>query len=111
MFDIGLVFGEGSQNRFVLSENEIEEEEEEAECIIRISKDIKSFSIPVAKTETVCQMYFRVLQLCLLDDLNVDHFVLTFNSYTIDATTELVKVCQTLYNIYNFANLYLINIV
>jgi hypothetical protein len=110
MFDIGLVFGEGSQNRFVLSENEIEEEEE-AECIIRISKDIKSFSIPVTKTETVSQMYLRVLQLCLLDDLNVDHFVLTFNSYTIDATAELVKVCQTLYKIYSFANLYLKNIV
>lgn len=95
LFDIGLVFGEGSQNRFVLSENEIQEQDE-AECIVRISKDIKSFSLPVVKTETIGNMYVRVLKLCQLDELNVDHFVLTFNSYTIDATAELVKVCQTL---------------
>lgn len=94
LFDIGLVFGKGSQNRFVLSENEIEEEDE-AECIVRISKDIKSYLVPVVKTETVCHMYHRVRQLCLLDDLNVDHFVLTFNFYKIDGTAELVKVSQT----------------
>lgn len=84
-------FGENSQNRFVLSENDQLEEHNQANCVIRISKDIKMYPLTVEKNETVGQLYKRVLQLCQTDNLNTDSFVLTFNSYTIEAS-ELVKV-------------------
>lgn len=91
--DIGLVFGEGSQNRFVLSENDQIEESDQAECIIRIPKDSKIYQFAVDKFETAGQLYKQVLQSCQNDDLNTDSFFLTFNSYAIDTSAELVKVC------------------
>lgn len=97
--DVGLEFSEDARNRFVLSENEQheenneQEESDQAECIVRISKDIKVYRLTVQKNETAGQLYKQILQLCQKDNFNIDSFVLTFNSYKIDATPELVKVC------------------
>jgi len=90
LIDIGVVFGEGIQNRFVLTENEVEESDQ-AECIVRIPKDMKVFPLTVDQNETAGQLYKRVLELCQAEDLNTEYFVLTFNSYNVN--TELVKVC------------------
>lgn len=87
--DIGLVFKEGIQNRFVLSENDLELIDE-ADCIVRIPKD-KVYSLIVGKNETAGQLYKQVLQLCQIDEFNTNYFVLTFNSY--NASAELIKVC------------------
>lgn len=87
--DIGLVFSEGTQNRFVLLENDVEEIDQ-ADCIVRIPKNNKVYPLTVDKNETVSQLYKQVLQLCQTDDLNTDSLVITFNSYNAD--TELIKV-------------------
>lgn len=89
LIDIGVVFGEGIQNRFVLTENEVEESDQ-AECIVRIPKDMKVFPLTVDQNETAGQLYKRVLELCQAEDLNTEYFVLTFNSYNVN--TELVKL-------------------
>lgn len=89
MSEIGLVFNDGTQNRFVLSENDVEEIDE-ADCIVRIPKDNKVYPLTMEKNETVSQLYKQVLQLCQTDDFNTDSLVLTFNSYNAD--TELIKV-------------------
>lgn len=90
MSDIGLVFGEGAQNRFVLLENDVEEIDQ-ADCVVRIPKDnIKKYHLTVDKNQTVSQLYKQVLQLCQTDDFNTNSLVLTFNSYNAD--TELIKV-------------------
>lgn len=89
--EIGLVFGEDIQNRFVLSENDQIEESDQAECIVRLPKDSKIYQLTVDKFETAGQLYKQVLQSCQNDDLNTDSFFLTFNSY--DTSAELVKVC------------------
>lgn len=91
--DIGLKFGDGSPNRFVLSDTELEENDQ-AECIVRIPKDMKIYQLTMGKNETAGHLYKQVLQKCQSDDLNTESFVLTFNSYKIDATAELVKVCK-----------------
>jgi len=90
LIDVGVVFGDDTQNRFVLSENEVEESDQ-ANCIVRIPQVIKVFTLTVDQNETAGQMYKRVLELCQVEDLNTEFFVLTFNSY--NANTELVKVC------------------
>lgn len=89
MSDIGLVFGEGAQNRFVLLENDVEEIDQ-ADCVVRIPKDNKVYHLTVDKNQTVSQLYKQVLQLCQTDDFNTNSLVLTFNSYNAD--TELIKV-------------------
>lgn len=88
-----MVFGEDSQNRFVLSENEVEESEQ-AECILRIPKGAKVFPLTVDQNETAGQLYKRVLEFCQAEDWNTEFFVLTFNSY--DNNAELIKVCFVL---------------
>lgn len=88
-----MVFGEDSQNRFVLSENEVEESDQ-AECIVRISKGAKVFPLTVDQNETAGQLYKRVLEFCQAEDWNIEFFVLTFNSY--DNNAELIKVCFVL---------------
>lgn len=97
LIEVGVVFGEGTQNRFVLSENDEEhdqvEESDQAECVVRIPKDMKVYPLTVDQNETAGQLYKRVLELCQAENFNTDFFVLTFNSYLIDATAELVKVC------------------
>jgi len=93
LIDVGVVFGEDSQNRFVLSENEVDESDQ-AECIVRIPKGAKVFPLTVDQNETAGQLYKRVLEFCQAEDLNTDFFVLTFNSY--DNNAELVKVCFVL---------------
>jgi len=90
LIDVGVVFGEDSQNRFVLSENEIEESDQ-AECVVRIPKGAKVFHLTVVQNETAGQLYKRVLEFCQAEDLNTEFFVLTFNSY--DSQAELIKVC------------------
>lgn len=92
MSDIGLIFGEGAHNRFVLSENDQLEEVDEVECIIRIPKERKVLPLIVDKNDTAGKLYKRVLQLCQANEINTEYFVLTFNSYKID-TTDVVKVC------------------
>lgn len=87
--DIGVVFGDGTQNRFVLSEND-PELIDQADCLVRIPKD-KVYSLTVDKNETAGQLYKQVLQLCQTDEFNTNSFVLTFNSYNV--STELIKVC------------------
>jgi len=89
--EIGVVFDDETQNRFVLSENEIDEIEQ-AECVIRILKD-KIVTLTVDKNETACQLYKRVLKLCYNNDISADSFILTLNSYKIDSAYELYKVC------------------
>lgn len=89
LIDIGVVFGEDSQNRFVLSENEIEESDQ-AECIVRIPKGAKVFPLTVDQNETAGQLYKRVLEFCQSEDWNTAFFVLTFNSY--DNNAELIKL-------------------
>lgn len=93
LIDIGLEYGDDSQNRFVLSENDHLEEHHQANCIIRIPKDMKMYQLVVDKNETVSQMYKRVLELCQTDASNIGSLILTFNSYTIEAS-EVVKVCK-----------------
>lgn len=88
-----MVFGEDSQNRFVLSENEVEGSEQ-AECILRIPKGAKVFPLTVDQNETAGQLYKRVLEFCQAEDWNTEFFVLTFNSY--DNNAELIKVCFVL---------------
>lgn len=87
--EIGLLFGDETQNRFVLSENEVEETDQ-ADCVVRIAKD-KVYPLSVNKNETAGQLYKQVLQMCQTDEFNTESFVLTFNSYNV--STELIKVC------------------
>lgn len=94
LIDIGLILGKNSQNRFVLSDNDQHEENDQAECVIRIPKDVKVYLLTVDQNKTVGQLYKHVLQLCQADDFNTDSFVLTFNTYNIDDNNELVKVCN-----------------
>lgn len=102
LIDIGLVIGKESQNRFVLSDNDQHEENNQAECVIRIHKDVKVYLLTVDQNETAGQLYKQVLQLCQADDFNTDSFVLTFNSYNIDANNELVKVCSSYNNMFDY---------
>lgn len=90
--EIGLEFGNESQNRFVLTDHDQLEDIDRAECIIRIPKDMKVYPLTVEKNETVGLLYKQILQMCQSDGFSTDYFVLTFNSYTIE-TGELVKVC------------------
>jgi len=89
--EIGVIFDDETQNRFVLSENEIDEIDK-AECVIRILKD-KIVTLTVDKNETASQLYKRVLELCYNNDISADSFILTLNSYKIDSAYELHKVC------------------
>lgn len=85
-------FGDGSQNRFVLSENDQFEEHYQANCIIRIPKDMKMYQLVVDINETVGHMYNQVMEMCHDDNMSTNSLVLTFNSYTVEAS-EVIKVC------------------
>lgn len=94
MFDIGLIVGENSTNRFVLSDHDDElEENDQAECFVRVYQQypMKIYQLTVNKSETAGQFYKRVLQLCNANDLNTEFFVLTFNQ--LDSADEKIKVC------------------
>lgn len=55
---------------------------------------MKVFQLTMGINDTAGHLYKQVIQKCQSDDLNTEYFVLTFNSYKIDATAELVKVCR-----------------
>jgi len=85
---------EGSTNRFVLSDNDDQpEENDRARCSIRVYQQYpkKVFQLTVDKNETVAQFYKQVLKLCHTNDLDTNYFCLTFNQR--DTTDEVVKVC------------------
>jgi len=94
LFDIGLIVGEDSTNRFVLSDNDDQlEENDQAECFVRLYHQypMKVYQMTVDKNDTAGDFYKQVLQMCHVNDLNTDSFVLTFNQ--LDNTDEMVRVC------------------
>lgn len=119
MSEIGLEFGEGIQNRFVLTEFE-PEENDQAKCVVRnncFSGHSIVHTLIVDKHETAGELYKRVLQLCQSDNstISIDSFDLTFNSYVINDVgkgldgMKMHKVCKIVLSIhtYNFIILFL----
>ncbi|XP_050432536.1 ubiquitin carboxyl-terminal hydrolase 47 [Adelges cooleyi] len=90
--DIGLVFGDGAINRFVLTDNCQHEESDQAKCVIKIHKSMKVYPLTVEKNQTAGDLFKKVFQYCQSNDINTDAFVLTFNSYDIETSTELLKL-------------------
>lgn len=92
LFEIGLIVDEEYTNRFVLSDNNDQlEENDQAECFIRVYHQFptKVYQMTVDKNDTAGDFYKQVLQLCYVNDLNTDSFVLTFNQF--DNTEEMVR--------------------
>jgi len=105
LFDIGLIVGEDSTNRFVLSDNDDQfEESDQAECFVRVYHyyPLKIYKIVVEKNDTAGDFYKQVLQTCHDNDLNTDSFDLTFNHH--ENTNEMVRVFNYInydYYLYN----------
>lgn len=103
LIEIGLVFGKGSVNRFLLYGIRSIKNKDVAMCVIRNVEDLKIYTLQVDKNETVSQFYYKVFQLCQIDDCNTDNLVLIFYD---DDDDKFLKVCSKLY----FITLYTIPI-
>lgn len=111
--EIGLEFGEGVQNRFVLTEYE-PEENDQAICVVRnncFSGHSIVHTLTVNKCETAGELYKRVLQMCQSDNstISIDSFDLTFNSYVMNDDIgkgldcmKMHKVCKIVSSIYTY---------
>lgn len=92
LLEIGLAFGENFVNRFLLYDISSLEESNQALCIVRNVQDSKIYTLLASKHLKASQFYKSVLQLCEMDDCNMNHFKLIFNNHN-----DFSQVCSKLY--------------
>lgn len=87
LFEVGLEFGQGVINRFILYE--LYSERNKAVCIICNIKGSKIYPLHAKKNDTGSLFYKKVLELLECDGFNTDFFILVFI-----AKNEVFKVCS-----------------